>query len=68
MSKVTPYLTLYNAMEAIELYKEVFQGEVIGEIEMLGNFEGFEKYTNAVAHCALKIMDTVIFYQIIVRR
>ena len=61
MSKVTPYLTLYNAMEAIDFYKEVFHGEVVGEIDMLNKFEGFENYPDHVAHCALRILDTIIF-------
>lgn len=61
MSQVTPYLTLYNAKDAIEYYKDLFKGEIIGEIDMLSDFEGFEDKTDKIAHCALKIFDTVVF-------
>ena len=61
MSHVTPYLTVYNAMDAIEFYKEVFKAELIGEIDMLSNYDGYEKYTDKVAHSALQMFDTVIF-------
>jgi PhnB protein len=61
MSQVTPYLTVYNAMDAIDFYKEVFHAEVHGEIDMLSNYDGYKELTDKVAHCALKIFDTLIF-------
>lgn len=61
MSQVTPYLTVYNALDAIEFYKEVFHAEVHGEIDMLSNYDGYKELTDKVAHCALKIFDTLIF-------
>ncbi len=61
MSKVTPYLTLYNAKVAVAFYQSVFKTEIIGEIDMLSSFEGFEDYEDKIAHCALKIEDTIVF-------
>ena len=61
MAQVTPYLTLFDAQKAIRFYQDVFDATIYGKIEMLSDFEGFETYSDKVAHCALLVFDTLIF-------
>ncbi len=61
MSKLIPFLYLDNALEAIEFYKEVFNAKVQGEITMLENIPGNEKFKGKVGHCSIMFDDTVIF-------
>lgn len=61
MAKLIPFLTVRNALEAIELYKEVFNAKIQGDITMLENIPGMEKHKNKVGHCSLKISESVIF-------
>lgn len=61
MSKVIPFLYLDNALEAIEYYKDVFAAIVQGEITMLDQATGNEKFKGKVGHCNLLLDDTVLF-------
>ena len=61
MSKVITFLYLDNALEAIEFYKEVFGAEVQGEMTMLENIPGNERFKGKVGHCSLKFDDTILF-------
>jgi len=63
MSKLITFISVDNAARAIELYKDVFNAEVQGEITMLNNIPGADKskHVGKIGHCSLKISDTVIF-------
>lgn len=61
MSKLIPFVTVENALEAIEFYKDVFGASVNGDITMLENVPGMEKHKGKVGHCSLLVKDTVIF-------
>ena len=61
MSKLITFLYLDRALEAIEYYKEVFGATVLGDITMLENIPGNERFVGKVGHCSLMLDDTVIF-------
>jgi len=60
MSKVTPFISVYGALEAIKYYEEVF-GSTLVSITMLSEFPGYEDRTDKVAHSSLKIGESYIF-------
>jgi len=63
MSKLITFITVDNATQAIELYKEVFGAEVQGEITMLNTIPDADKskHVGKIGHCSLKIYDTILF-------
>lgn len=61
MSKVIPFVYVDNALEAIDYYIDVFAAIVQGEMTMLENIPGNERFKGKVGHCTLLLDDTVIF-------
>lgn len=63
MSEIIPFVTVKNAVEAIEFYKYVFNAELQGEITWLKNIGGFEgpEYEGKVGHSTLKFGESRIF-------
>jgi PhnB protein len=55
MSKLIPFLYVDQALEAIDFYKEVFDAKQVGEMTMLENIPGMERFKNKVGHCTLQI-------------
>jgi len=56
-------LTVNNAEQAIDFYKDVFNAEVLGEIVYLDTTPGFEdeKYEGLIVHSAIKFGNTTLF-------
>lgn len=61
MGELITFVTVDNCLEAIAFYKEVFHAELVGEITMLENIPGMEKYKGKVGHATLKIGSNRIF-------
>ena len=63
MSKLIPFITVDNALEAIKFYGYVFDAKLVGEITMLDQVPGMNKpeYAGKVGHSTLDIMGSNIF-------
>ncbi len=61
MGELITFITVDNCIEAIELYKDVFGAEIQGDITMMEDVPGMEKYMGKVGHATLKIGDNRVF-------
>lgn len=60
---IIPFISVKNALSAIEYYKEVFNAEMNQEMTMLSSIPGFEgkEYEGKVGHSTLIIGGSTIF-------
>jgi len=60
---IIPFVSIHNALEAIDYYKNVFKAEQNQEMTMLSDIPGFEddKYKGKVGHSTLIIQGSTIF-------
>lgn len=67
---IIPFVSVYNALEAIDFYKEVFQAEMNQEMTMLQNVPGHEgdEYKDKVGHSTLIIQGSTLFLNDIIEQ
>lgn len=60
---IIPFVSINNALEAIDYYKNVLQAEMNQEITMLSDIPGFEanEFKNKVGHSTLIIQGSTLF-------
>jgi PhnB protein len=60
---IIPFVSVNNALEAIEYYKEVLKAEMNQEMTMLSSIPGYEgeEYKGKVGHSTLIIQGSTIF-------
>lgn len=60
---IIPFVSVKGALSAFELYKEVFNAELVGETTMLQSIKGFEgkEYEGKVGHMTVRIGDSKFF-------
>jgi PhnB protein len=60
---IIPFVSVNNALEAIEYYKEVLKAKQNQEMTMLKDIPGFEdeKFKNKVGHATLIIQESTLF-------
>lgn len=61
MSRVFPFISVNNAREAIELYKQAFHLEEIGKPTFYSEFYKEPSIANKIAHMALSIEGCPLF-------
>ena len=61
MGELIAFVTVKNALQAIEFYKDIFSAEIAQEITMLEDVPGMEKHTGKVGHATLKIGESKFF-------
>lgn len=55
-------ISVFNAREAIDYYKEVFKADIVNTIVMMQDMPGYkDKYPGLVAHAELKIGDKLLY-------
>ena len=60
---IIPFVSVYNALEAIDFYKKVLNAEMNQEMTMLQSVPGYEaeEYHGKVGHSTLVIQNSTIF-------
>lgn len=60
---IIPFVSIHNALEAIEFYKDVLNAEVNQEMTMLQSIPGYESdvYIDKVGHATLVIQGSTLF-------
>lgn len=67
---IIPFVSINNAVEAIEYYKDVLNAEMNQEMTMLSDIPGYEaeEFKNKVGHSTLVIQGSTIFLNDLVEK
>lgn len=60
---IVPFISIHNAVDALEYYKKVFNAKVSENITMLKDVPGFDKpeYENKIGHANVEIHGSTLY-------